>query len=94
MLEHFNHMIDKNIYERNSASERGFGSSTGEKEYMLPTVRNIGIREGNKTLLQTIRTVKNVSVFDKFAESLVSSIQPPLLLPLRGEGKTVECIPY
>ena len=81
---HFDHVIGKNIYEWNSASEGGFGSNTGEKEYMLPTERNVGIREGTKTLLQAIRTVKNVSVFD---ESLVSSIQPPLLLPLRGEEK-------
>ena len=81
---HFDHVIGKNIYEWNSASEGGFGSNTGEKEYMLPTERNVGIREGTKTLLQAIRTVENVSVFD---ESLVSSIQPPLLLPLRGEEK-------
>ena len=37
--------------------------------------RNIGIREGTKMLLQAITAVKNVNVFDKFAESLVSSIQ-------------------
>ena len=48
---------------------------------MLPTVRNVGIREGTKMLLQAITAVENVNVFDKFAESLVSSIQsifPPL----------------
>jgi len=72
-------MIGKNIHERHSAREGGFGSSTGEKEYMLPIVRNVGIREGTKTLLQAIRTVENVIVFD---ESVVSSIQPP-----RGEEK-------
>ena len=45
------------------------------KEYLLPTARNVGIREGTKTLLQAIIEVKNVNVFDEFAESLVSSIQ-------------------
>ena len=55
-------MIGKNIYSQNSASERGFGSSTGEEEYMLPSVRNVGIREGTKMLLQAIRTVE-MSVF-------------------------------
>ena len=47
------------------------------KEYLLPTARNTGIREGMKTLLQaiTITEVENINVFDKFAESLVSSIQ-------------------
>jgi len=55
-------VIDKSIYEWNGASERGFGSSTGEKEYMLPSVRNIGIKEGTKMLLQAIKTVK-MSVF-------------------------------
>jgi len=72
---HFDHVIDNNIYEWNSASEGGFRSSTGENEYMLPTARNVGVKEGTKTILQAIRTVKIVSVFDKFAESMVSSIQ-------------------
>ena len=62
---------DKSNYWWKSASERSFGSSTGEKEYMLPTVRNVGIRKGTKTLLQAITVVTN----DKFAESLVSPIQ-------------------
>ena len=45
------------------------------KEYLLPTARNVGIREGTKTLLQAIIEVKNANVFDEIAESLVSSIQ-------------------
>ena len=42
---------------------------------MLPTARNVGIREGTETLLQAITVVENINDFDKFAESLVSSIQ-------------------
>jgi len=45
------------------------------KEYFLPTAKNIGIREGTKTLLQAITVVENFNVFDEFAESLMSSIQ-------------------
>jgi len=57
---HFDHMNDENNYEQNSVNERGFGSSTGEKEYLLPTARNVGIRESTKMLLQAITAVKNV----------------------------------
>jgi len=41
------------------------------KKHLLPTARNVGIRERTKTLLQEIIATKNV----KFAESLVRSIQ-------------------
>ena len=68
------------------------------KAYLLPTARNVGIREGTKTLLQAITAVENVNVFDKFAESLVSSIQS--IFPTSTSAtvgvrrKSVECIPY
>lgn len=70
----FDHVIDRNDYEQKRSSE-ALAAVLERKEYLLPTARNVGIREGMKTLLQAITEVENVNVFDEFAESLVSSFQ-------------------
>ena len=46
-----------------------------QPEYLLPTPRNVAIRDSTKKLLETITAVGNIKVFENFSKNLVTSIQ-------------------